>query len=416
MTDNIAQKRNRPQFIDNTYRSDAKVGRFLSVLIFYGIAYGLYRGIQDNYLAEIVHIAPFERGVVEFFRELPGLFLILILVFMYRFSDSKVFKIGLALTTGGLAGLLLTSSHEFFLTKIFVVLFMVLYSTGEHIIMPVRSTIAMELAKKEKTGSSLGIISAIGQFGNIAGFLLVSAIFLLAGKFGFGRSDVMGYRIVFGVSTALMIATMLIASALKQTILKAPRQRFYFAKKFRKYYFLEVLYGARKQVFLTFAPYVLIIYYGADPSIMGILYAVCAVFTMIFSPVIGKLIDKLGYKTIMVADTLILISVCFLYGFAHRLFSHDVAFIVVSINFVLDAIISTASMANSVYIKDIADNQEEITATLSTGISVNHIFSVLIALLGGWIWTVSGIEALFILSAILGLINSINAATIKTKS
>jgi MFS family permease len=413
MTDNMNQNRKRPRFINETYRSDVKVGRFLTVLIFYGIAYGLYRGIQDNYLAEVVHIAPFERGIVEFFRELPGLFLILILAFMYRFSDSKVFKIGIALTAAGLAGLLLTSSQDFFLTKVFVVIFMVVYSSGEHIIMPVRSTIAMELAKPEKTGSSLGMISAIGQFGNIAGFLLVSAIFLIVGKFGFGRSDVLGYRIVFGVSVALMIATVLIASALKQTTMKAPRQRFYFKKKFRKYYFLEILYGARKQVFLTFAPYVLIVYYGADPSIMGILYAVCAIFTMIFSPAIGRLIDKLGYKVIMVADTLILIVVCFLYGFAHRLFSHDVAFIVVSVNFVLDAIISTASMANSVYIKDISDNQEEITATLSTGISVNHIFSVLIALIGGWIWTVSGIEALFILSAVLGLINSINAATIK---
>ncbi len=415
MTDTITQKSKRPRFINDTYRSDAKVGRFLSVLIFYGVAFGLYRGIQDNYLVELVQIAPFERGIVEFFRELPGLFLIFILAFMYRFSDSKVFKTGIALSAGGLAGLFLTSSHDFFLTKFFVVMFMVLYSAGEHIIMPVRSTIAMDLAKKEKTGSSLGIVSSIGQFGNIAGFLLVSAVFLCLSHLGFERSDVAGYRIVFGVSTALMITTIMIASALKETTLKAPRQRFYFAKKFRKFYFLEVLYGARKQVFLTFAPYVLILYYKADPSVMGILYAICAVFTMLLSPWIGRLIDKLGYKTIMVADTLILIVVCFLYGFAHILFSHNIAFIVVSVNFVLDAVISTASMANSVYIKDISDNQEEITATLSTGISVNHIFSVLIALIGGWIWTVSGIEALFILSAVLGLINSINAATIKVK-
>ncbi len=243
MTDNIEQRRWRPRFISSTYRPEAKVGRFLSVLIFYGVAFGLYRGIQDNYLAEIVHIAPFERGVVEFFRELPGLFLIFILALMYRFSDSRVFKTGIALTAGGLAGLLLTSSAEFFLTKVFVVLFMIIYSMGEHIMMPVRSTIAMDLAKKEKSGSSLGITASIGQFGNIAGFLLVSAIFFAAGKLGFGRADIAGYRIVFGVSTALMIATMMIAAALKETTLKAPRQRFYFAKKFRKFYILEIFYG-----------------------------------------------------------------------------------------------------------------------------------------------------------------------------
>jgi MFS family permease len=200
---------------------------------------------------------------------------------------------------------------------------------------------------------------------------------------------------------------------LKETKLKSPRQRFYFAKKYTKYYLLEVFYGARKQVFLTFAPYVLILNYGADPAIMAFLYLICSVFVMFCSPLIGKLIDIFGYKIVMVVDTLILIVVCFLYGFAHRLFSFNVAYIVVCCNFVLDQIISIASMASNVYVKRIASSQAEITATLSTGISVNHIFSVLIALIGGWIWQVSGIEALFMLSAILGFISSINAATIK---
>ena len=70
-------------------------------------------------------------------------------------------------------------------------------------------------------------------------------------------------------------------------------------------------------------------------------------------------------------------------------------------------------MANNVYVQRISSNREEITATLSTGISVNHIFSVLIALLGGWIWSVAGIETLFAISAVLALVNSIYAATIK---
>jgi hypothetical protein len=72
-----------------------------------------------------------------------------------------------------------------------------------------------------------------------------------------------------------------------------------------------------------------------------------------------------------------------------------------------------ASMASNVYVQRIASNQEEITATLSTGISVNHLISIFIALMGGWIWKVTGIEILFSLSALLGLINSIYAATIK---
>ena len=72
-------------------------------------------------------------------------------------------------------------------------------------------------------------------------------------------------------------------------------------------------------------------------------------------------------------------------------------------------------MASNVYVQDIAESQEEITATLSTGISVNHVISIFIALLGGWIWKVTGIEALFSMAAFLGLLNSFYAATIHTR-
>jgi MFS family permease len=403
----------RPQFLDNIYKPDIKIGRFLSVLILFGVAFGLKRGIQDNYLSDIIFIDEFERGVVEFFRESPGLLLIFILALMYKLADSKIFKIGIGLMVGGLAGLLLTSSSAFFMTKFFVVFFMTIFSAGEHIIMPVRSTIAMELAKKEKTGASLGITTSINQLGNIFGFLIVTGIFFFLGRVGITRADVLGYRIVFGIAAALMVAAAMVASALKETKLKAPRQRFYFAKKFHKFYMLEVFYGARKQIFLTFAPYVLIREYGADPSIMAILFAICAIFVMLLSPLIGRLIDKVGYKAVMVGDTLILIVVCLLYGYAHRIFPFHIAFIVVCINFILDQIISIASMASNVYVKEIASNQEEITATLSTGISVNHIFSIFIALLGGWVWKATGIEVLFTISAVLGVVNSIYAATIK---
>ena len=78
-------------------------------------------------------------------------------------------------------------------------------------------------------------------------------------------------------------------------------------------------------------------------------------------------------------------------------------------------IISLASMASNVYVQDLADNQDEVRATISTGLSVNHLITILIALFGGWIWQALGIETLFVLSAILGLCNSAYAATIKTK-
>ncbi len=72
-------------------------------------------------------------------------------------------------------------------------------------------------------------------------------------------------------------------------------------------------------------------------------------------------------------------------------------------------------MASNVYVQDLADSADEVRATISTGVSVNHLITILIALFGGWIGPVLGIETLFILSAVLGLCNSAYAAIIKTE-
>ena len=170
---------------------------------------------------------------------------------------------------------------------------------------------------------------------------------------------------------------------------------------------------AKNQVFFTFGPYVLILFYGADAGVISLLYAISAIACFLLAPVVGKIIDRIGYKTVMIADTLILVIVCFFYGYAHHLFSMQTAMIVCCVNYVLDSVISLASMASNVYVQDISDSKEEMRATISTGISVNHLITIFIALLGGWVWNVLGIETLFLVSAILGICNSAYAATIK---
>ena len=94
------------------YKKDTNLKLFVVTVLLTGLAYGLYRGVQDNYLAEIVHITEFERGIVEFFRELPGLLLVFILAAMYRFSETNVFKVGTAVMLAGVLGLLFTGSSK----------------------------------------------------------------------------------------------------------------------------------------------------------------------------------------------------------------------------------------------------------------------------------------------------------------
>ena len=148
---------------------------------------------------------------------------------------------------------------------------------------------------------------------------------------------------------------------------------------------------------------------------ISLLFAISAICCFFAAPIVGKIIDRLGYKVVMISDTLILVIVCFFYGFAHHIFPMPVAFVICCVNYILDSVISLASMASNVYVQDISDTPEEVKATLSTGLSVNHAIKILIALSGGWIWQTLGIETLFVLSAVLGLCNSAYAATIKVK-
>lgn len=375
---------------------------FLSLLLS-AIGFGLYKGVIDNYLAEIVKMNQVDRGLAEFFRELPGLLLVLILAIFYKFSAEKMYKMGLAIMVAGMLIIAVVSP-----VKMLVILSIFFYSLGEHIQLGMKNTLSLEYSKSGFGGQALGYQNSVYQIGNLLGYVVVIVAFaVLAGK--------QLFKPTFVAATVFMVLAFASVLRLKgNSETDKSKSRFYFNKKFNKYYILEVFYGARKQVFFTFGPYVLILFYGAGAGVISLLFAISAIACFIFSPLIGKLIDKVGYKPVMIGDTLVLVIVCFFYGFAHHIFPMHTAFIICCVNYVLDSVISLASMASNVYVQDISDNKQEMRATISTGISVNHTVTIFIALLGGWIWKVLGIETLFILSAVLGLCNSAYAATIKT--
>ena len=377
---------------------------FLSLLLS-AIGFGLYKGVIDNYMAEVVRINEMDRGVTEFFRELPGLLLVLILAVFYRFSAEKMYKMGLVIMVVGMALQAFVSP-----VKVLVILAIFIYSTGEHIQLGMKNTLSLEYSKTGYGGQALGFQNSIYQIGNLVGYIAV------IGAFAAVSSSAL-FKPVFVAATVFMVFAMLTAFRLTgRSETDKSKSRFYFRKKFRKYYMLEVFYGARKQVFFTFGPYVLILFYGADAGVISLLFAISAVSCFLLAPLVGKLIDRVGYKPVMIGDTLVLVIVCFFYGFAHHIFDMHTAFIICCVNYVLDSVISLASMASNVYVQDISESKEEMRATISTGISVNHAITIFIALLGGWIWKVLGIETLFILSAVLGLCNSAYAATIKRKN
>lgn len=386
------------------YRDGSGYRVFLTCLLITGLSYGLYKGMLDNYLAEIVGMGEMDRGITEFFRELPGIALVFILAAFYMLSAETLFKAGAVIMLLGMGMHAVLPA-----SKVLATLAICTYSLGEHIQLGMKSTLSLQYAKPGRGGAAQGVQNSVNQIGTLAGYLVIVAAFsLLAGQ--------QPYKLFFALAAVLAGVSCVFSLRITgKSETDSSKRRFYFHKKYSKYYMLEMFYGARKQVFFTFGPYVLILFYGAGAATVSLLFAVSAVACFFAAPVVGRIIDRVGYKAVMVADTLILVIVCFFYGFAHHIFPKDIAFVVCCVNYILDAVISLASMASNVYVQDLSDGPDETKATISTGVSINHVITIFIALFGGWIWQTLGIETLFMVSAVLGLCNSAYAATIKTR-
>lgn len=154
------------------FKKETKWKTLFTSILMMAIGYGLHKGIVDNYLAEIVGMGEMDRGVTEFFRELPGFMLIFILALFYKFSAEKMYKMGGIIMVCGM-GLLAFMPPA----KAFVIFSIFLYSAGEHIQLGMKNTLSLEYSKPGLGGQALGYQNAIYQIGNLAGYIVVMVIF-----------------------------------------------------------------------------------------------------------------------------------------------------------------------------------------------------------------------------------------------
>ena len=382
---------------------------FLSIIV-WGIGTGCFAAALNNFLSDIYLMDSLHRGWLEFFREFPGLILVLLFALLSKVSDWKILRLGTLISMCGAAMILVPAN------KIYVTGAIMVWSLGEHLIMPARQMIAMQVAKPEHAGQSLGFMTSVMNFGHVAGSLIVAGVFYFGSRLG-GLSQMTMFTIVWCVVIVLLIISVFstFASNAPDSITKRPKV--YFHRKFSKFYALELFYGARKQIFMTFAPYVLIQVYGFSTEWMALLIGVCAMVNIWAAPLVGRITDRVGYRNVMIWDTVILFFVCIMYGFAGDIFPPSLVLAAVCVNYLLDAIISTTALATNIYVREIASDSNELASTMSTGISINHLISILAAPLGGWIWTRYGIGVLFLFSAIMAVCNSLFAWTLpKPKS
>lgn len=302
----------------------------------------------------------------------------------------------------GGAGMVLMASFSVTFHWTFAWLF--LYSLGQHMFLPLNTAIGMELAKEGKTGRRLGQINSLRNVAMVTG-----SLFVLGGFKFFNLT----FKKSFLVAAFCLLLASLFLRAMQPGTAHPASQHLKLHKRYALFYWLAILFGTRKQIFLTFAPWVLVTVYHQPTTLIATLLLVAGVIGILFQSLLGKMVDHLGERFVLLCEALLLIFVCAGYGFGGSLFSPSTALTIASVCFVMDQLLMSVNMARSTYLKKIAMHPSHITPTLTISVSLDHIFSISIALLGGFIWTKWGYQSVFIGGMVIALINLVSASFIR---
>lgn len=391
-----------------------------NLLIFFAItgiialASGMSDTVFSNYFKDAYNATGTQRGIIEGPRELPGLICMLIIGFGSFLGNKRLAIIAQACCVIGLVVLgVITPSFSIMLIFLFV------FSLGAHIYMPLCDSIFMSLVKdKGAIGKRMGQYkSTDNAFRFIAG--IVVFIGFRAGFFSF-KTQIKSIFLVgaFFFFIALLLYIWLSKRDSKK-IVREKKASFIFDKDYKYYYILAGVHGAQKQIMLVFGPWVLIeiLYKGADT--LALLTIAGSFLGIFFLRALGKWIDRFGMKNLLVVDALSFIFVYFFYGLVSwglntgTLASVGWPVFLAYGMFILDRMSMNMSMVRVLYLKSIVKKSEDITPTLSAGISLDHLITIIFALVAGFIWDRMGPQYVFFCTSALSFINLYIAKKIK---
>jgi predicted MFS family arabinose efflux permease len=250
-------------------------------------------------------------------------------------------------------------------------------SLGFHLFMPLNNALGLSLAAKQNSGRILGTLGAVGALASIAGIGCITLF-----------SNWLSLRILIGISGALILIAAVVLARLPKAIgeTKKSQPRLLFRKRYWLYYVLLLFEGSRTQVFAAFNLMVLVYNYGLNAMQISILLLASGVVNFALSERMGRLLDVLGEKKTLTVGYIAL-AACFV-GYATIDNVWVLGLMVVFINLLV-----TLSMGLSTYVNRIAP-PEELTPTLSIGVSFNHITSVAMSFVAGALLPVIGYKAL----------------------
>ncbi|MHB1314341.1 MAG: MFS transporter [Christensenellales bacterium] len=366
---------------------------------------GLSDSIYANYFNEVYHISAMQRGLIEFPRELPGVLCAFVFGALGFLGDIRVAFIAQVFAFSGLIILGLT-------TPVFSVMLIFLFinSMGMHLFMPLSDAIGMSLAEEGQVGRRLGqYLSMRSAFGFLAGLLVF---------FGFNTgllSFSTPVKVVFLIGSAAFLCAIIVSGLLARRINPVKKQRkkmkLVFRKQYRYFYIITILHGVQKQIAFVYGSWVIVNLLSRGADTVALLLIASGFVSIFFLNMLGKWIDRFGIKPMMFLDALTFIGVYIVYGLlvwgisAGVLPKEGWAVFAVYVLYVLDRLSMQIGIVKSIYLRSIAWNEEDVTATLSMGITLDHVVSIIAALIGGFVWVTFGSHWVFFGAAFFSLGN-----------
>jgi len=354
--------------------------RFLWLLSFAAsLAFATWQTLLNNFAIEQAGFGGVEIGILQSLREVPG-FLAFTTVFVLLLLREQTF----VLLSVGLLGLGVTltgffpQEYAFYLTTI-------LMSVGFHYFFTVQKSLALQWIEAEHTPVTLGRLSAARSY---AAILVFAGIWL----------GLEIWHIAFAWLYLLAgAATILVAvwtwRAFPRFSHKVPQHKhLLMRRRYWLYYALTFMGGARRQIFVVFAGFLMVEKFGYGASDIALLFLINHLINTWAAPRVGKLVARWGERRALSIEYVGLIVIFSCYAFV------DVAWLA-GLLYVLDHLLFAMAIAIESYFKKIAE-PKDIASTAGISFTINHIAAVVIPIIFGIVWMESR-AAVFLMGAVM---------------
>ncbi len=331
-------------------------------------SFSAWMSMLNNFVIEVASFDGSQIGVLQSLREIPG-FLAFTIVFLLLFIAQQRLAYISMMVLG--FGTLLTG---FYPSVLGLYITTVLMSTGFHYLETLNQSLSLQWLKKEEAPLILGKISAVKSFVGLIVFVL---IYIMMKFYSLEYKYV--YMFFGSITFILGLLSWFLFKHFEDDIIHEKSLKL--KKQYWLFYVLTFFAGARRQIFVVFAGFLLVEKFGVDVHNMLILLFINSLFNMYFAPRVGKFIIKYSERLTLRLEYIGLILVFISYAFVENLY---LAYLL----FLIDHLLFSMSIALKTYFQKIA-NPKDIASASAISFTINHIAAIFLPILLGLVWLYS---------------------------